>query len=149
MSLKVKIVDELKAAMLARDEFKTGILRMLKAEVMKEEVSGTQKHELTDAEIVKVVKKLINQRRDSAEQFTTGGRPELAAKELSEIVFLEAYLPAQLDEVALIKIIADKKAALGITDKAKMGQLIGAVIKEVGDSADGGIVKKLVEQSFA
>jgi uncharacterized protein YqeY len=147
--LKTKIVEDLKTAMLAKNELATGTLRMLKAEIMKEEVSGTAKHELTDAEVVKIVKKLINQRRDSAEQFTKGDRPELAAKELAEIKLIEAYLPAQLDEATLIKLIADKKATLGITDKSKLGQLIGAVIKEVGDSADGGTVKKLVEASFS
>ena len=104
---------------------------------------------MADGEIVKIVKKMIKQRRDSAEQFEKGGRAEQAAAELSEIGVLEGYLPEQMSAEQIAEIVAAKKAELGVDDKSKIGQLIGAVMKEVGDSADGGVVKAAVEQSFS
>ena len=149
MSLKNQIVIDLTSAMKAGAELERETLRMLKAEIMKEEVAGSTKRELDDSEIVKIVKKLIKQRKDSAEQFRSGDREEQAFKEESEIKFLEPYLPAQLSEEKLQEIINAKKAELGIEDKSKMGVLIGAVMKEAGDSADGGVVKSLVIESFS
>ncbi|MFH0776549.1 MAG: GatB/YqeY domain-containing protein [Patescibacteria group bacterium] len=148
MNLKNRIVAELTDAMKNSQELEKQTLRMLKAEIMKAEVAGASKVELTDAEILKIVKRLVKQRRDSIEQFEKGGRPELAAKEQAEIIILEKYLPAQMGEEEIAKIVAAKKAALGITDKSKMGMLIGAVMKTVGDQADGSIVKIVVEKSF-
>ena len=148
MSLKAQIVSDLTAAMKAGEELRKQTLRMIKAEIMKEEVAGSAKRELDDAEVVKLVKRLIKQRKDSAEAFTQGGRAESAEKELEEVKILEAYLPAQMSESDLAAIVAAKKAELNITDKAKMGMLMGAVMKQVGDSADGGMVKQLVEKSF-
>jgi uncharacterized protein len=148
MSLKTQIVEELTAAMKAGEELKKEVLRMLKAEVMKEEVSGSEKRELGDADIIKIVKRMVKQRKDSIEQFEKGGRTELAEKEKTEIPILEAYLPAQMSKEDIVAIVMKKKAELGVDDKSKMGMLIGAVMKEVGDSAEGNIVKGIVEQSF-
>ena len=118
---------------------------MLKAEVLKSEVAGAQKKELDDSEIIKIIKKMVKQRHDSIEQFEKGGRSELAA---SEIEILEKYLPPKLPPEKLAEIIAAKKSELGISDKSKMGILIGAVIREAGESADGTEVKIAVEKSF-
>jgi uncharacterized protein YqeY len=148
MSLKEQIVADLTAAMKAGEETRKQTLRMLKAEIMKEEVSGDKKHELTEVEILKAIKRLINQRKDAVEQYEKGGRQELADKEKAEIKILEVYLPAQMSSEKIAEIVAAKKAELGITDKAKMGMLIGVVMKEVGDQADGGTVKGIVEKSF-
>jgi len=149
MSLKDQIVSDLTAAMKEGEELKKEVLRMLKAEVMKEEVAGSEKKELDDAEIVKIVKRMVKQRKDSIEQFEKGGRGELAAKEKDEITILETYLPEQMSEEKIAEIVAAKKAELGIDDKSKMGMLIGAVMKEVGDAAEGNIVKGIVEKSFS
>jgi hypothetical protein len=148
MSLKDNITTDLTAAMKAGEEQKKQTLRMLKAEIMKEEVSGKTKRELTEVEIVKIVKKLIKQREDAAEQFAAAGRAEQATAEREELELLKVYLPVQLDDAALSAIIHAKKAELGLTDKSKLGQLIGAVMKEVGDSADGGRVKSAVEAAL-
>ncbi len=149
MMLKDQIVTDLTAAMKASEELKRDTLRMLKADIMKEEVAGKEKRELADSEVVKIVKKLIKQRHDSAEQFTKGGRAEQAAAELAEIKILEVYLPEQLSSEKIAEIVAAKKTELGIEDKAKMGQLMGAVMKEVGDTADGTDVKAEVEKAFS
>lgn len=148
MSLKSQIVDDMTAAMKAGKEMQKDVLRMLKAEIMKEEVSGSEKKELEDAEVMKIVKRMIKQRKDSIEQFEKGGRGELAEKEKAEIAILEAYLPAQMSEEEIAAVVAKKKEELGVDDKSKMGMLIGAVMKEVGDKAEGGIVKNIVEKSF-
>ncbi len=148
MNLKSQISEELTAAMKAKEELKKEVLRMLKAEVMKEEVAGNEKRELEDSEILKIVKRMVKQRKDSIEQFEKGGRTELAEKEKTEIPILEKYLPAQISEEKIVEIVAAKKAELQISDKSKMGMLIGAVMKEVGDSAEGNVVKGIVEQSF-
>ncbi len=148
MSLKIQIVEDLTSAMKNAEELKKEVLRMLKAEVMKEEVSGDSKRELEDSEIVKIVKRMVKQRKDSIQQFESGGRVELAAKEKEEIPILEKYLPAQLSEEKIVEIVARKKEELKIEDKSKMGLLIGMVMKEVGDSAEGGVVKGIVEESF-
>ncbi len=148
MNLKIQIVEDLTSAMKNSEELKKEVLRMLKAEVMKEEVSGDSKRELEDSEIVKIVKRMVKQRKDSIQQFESGGRSELAANEKEEIPILEKYLPAQLSEEEIAKIVAKKKEELKIEEKSKMGMLIGAVMKEVGDSADGAVVKTIVEKSF-
>lgn len=148
MNLKNRIVAELTDAMKNSREVEKQTLRMLKAEIMKAEVAGAQKVELADGEILKIIKRLVKQRRDSIEQFEQGNRPELAAIEKAEIEILEKYLPVQLSEEKIAEIVAAKKAELGITDKAKMGILVGAVMKVVGDSADGATVKIVVEKSF-
>jgi len=148
MNLKTQIVADLTSAMKNSEELKKEVLRMLKAEVMKEEVSGDSKRELEDSEIVKIVKRMVKQRKDSIQQFESGGRSELAAKEKEEVPILEKYLPTQLSEEKIAEIVAKKKEELKIEDKSKMGMLIGAVMKEVGDTAEGNTVKGIVEKSF-
>jgi uncharacterized protein YqeY len=148
MNLKNRIVEELTDAMKNSRELEKEVLRMLKAEIMKAEVAGSEKVELEDSAILKIIKRMVKQRRDSIEQFEKGGRAEMAANEKAEIEILEKYLPAQMGEDEIVKIVVAKKAELDISDKSKMGQLIGAVMKEVGDSADGSIVKIAVEKSF-
>jgi len=148
MKLKDQIVADLTTAMKNSAEVEKQTLRMLKAEIMKDEVSGKERRKLSDSEIVKIVKKLIKQRRDAAEQFNKGGRAKSATKEQEEIKILENYLPEQLSEEKIVEMIISKKAELNITDRLKMGVLIGAVMREIGDMVDGSMVKGLVEKSF-
>jgi len=148
MNLKNRIVAELTDAMKNSRELEKNVLRMLKAEIMRAEVAGSEKVEVPDAEILKIVKKMVKQRRDSIEQFEKGGRSELAENEKAEIPILEKYLPEQMSAEKIAEIVAAKKAELEISDKSKMGMLIGAVVREVGDTADGAAVKIAVEKSF-
>jgi uncharacterized protein YqeY len=101
---------------------------------------------LEDEGAIAVMKRLVKQRKDAADQFEKGGRPELAQKEKDELVILEAFLPAQMGREEIKKIAEAKKAELGITDKSKMGQFIGAVMKACGGNADGNDVKAVVEE---
>jgi len=101
---------------------------------------------LTEAEAGTVIKRLVKQRKDSIEQFEKGGRQDLADNERAELKVLEEFLPSQMSEEDVRKIVMRKKEEMGISDKSKMGQLIGAVVKETKGEADGALVKKIVEE---
>ena len=144
-TIDAKIVE----AMRAKDTERLSALRNLKAAFMTEAMTLKKADPLTDEEAFTVIKRLVKQRKDSADQFRKGGRAELAAAEEAESKILEAFLPAQMPEEEVRKIAEETKAKLGVTDKTKLGQLIGAVMKETKGRADGGVVKKVVESLFA
>ncbi len=136
--------------MLAKDQLALAVYRGILSSFTNELVSKgkTPQDTLADEECMTVIKRLAKQRKDSIEQFTTGGRPELAEAEKKELDLLETLLPATMS-IDDIKVIAEaKKQELKIVDKAKMGLLMGAVIKETKGTADGGDVKKVVESLF-
>ena len=139
--------DELKQAMLAKDELKTSVLRMLKAEVLKIQTDGSGT-EITEEVIQTLIGKMLKQRKDSFEQFTTGGRPELAEKEAKEITLLQGYLPEQMSEDAVRAEVRATKEALGITDKSGVGKLMGALMGKLKGKADGAMIKKIVEEEL-
>jgi uncharacterized protein YqeY len=101
-----------------------------------------------DAEGLTVIKRLAKQRKDSIEQYEAAGRTDLSEPEKEELVVLEAYLPQLMSQDEIRPIVEAKKAELGITDKAKMGMLVGAVMKELGGKADGSDVKAIAESLF-
>jgi len=148
MTLKDTIIIDLTTAMKERNEAGKRTLRMLKAEIMKEEVAGKAAIELTESDIAKIIKRLIKQRNDAIAGFEQGGNTAAANAEREEITVLEKYLPEQMSTERIVEIVATKKAELAITDQSKMGQLMGAVMKEVGDAADGTVVKEEVMKSF-
>ena len=150
MSIAQKIADGLKAAMLQKNAARTSTLRSIKAAFTNELIVKKRKSDetLTDEEAATVIRRLANQRKDSIEQFRKGGREELAKAEENELAVLKEFLPAELPEEAVRKIAERKKAELGITDKGKLGQLIGAVMKETKGQADGSLVKSVVEKLF-
>jgi len=144
------IKAEIKKAMLAREEIRLSVMRGLVAAFTNELVSLKRKPNeiLSDEESLNVIRKQVKQRKDSIEQFEKGNRQDLADSERAELVFLEVYLPQMMSEEEIKGIAEAKKAELGITDKAKLGMLVGAVMKELKGKADGGDVKKVVEQLF-
>jgi len=102
--------------------------------------------ELSEDELMTVISRGARQRKDSIEQFEKGGRPELAAQEKEELAVLEAFLPTQLSMGEVEKLAKEKAAALGITDKSKANQLMGALMKDLKGRADGNVVKAAVEK---
>lgn len=150
MSIAQKVADNLKASMLKKDVARTSALRGIKAAFVNELIAKkrSQTETLTDEEAVTVIRRLANQRKDSIEQFRKGGREELARAEEGELAVLKEFLPAELSEKGIRTIAARKKAELGVIDKSKIGQLIGAVMKEAKGQADGAVVKSVVEQLF-
>jgi len=147
MSLKQKINDDIKAAMLAKDTERRDTIRLLTAAIKQKEVD--ERIELDDAGVIAVIDKMVKQRKDSITAFEQGGRADLAAKEAAELVVLQAYLPARLsaDEVtAEVKAIV---AELGAKGPGDMGKVMGAVKAKLAGKADMGQVSAAVKTALA
>ena len=147
MTLKEQLAIDVKAAMIARDSLKTDVLKGVKTAILYAEVATNKREEgLSDEEVLKVLQKESKKRQESAELYTKGDRRELAEKELSEKQIIDAYLPKQLDETAVNKMIDDAAATLGISTPTKqdMGKLIGAVKAKAGAEVDGSMLARLV-----
>ena len=149
--LHQQIKESIKDAMRAKEALKLEVLRGIVTAFTNELVATrrTPQEFLTDDEALAVIKRLVKQRKDSAEQFDKGGRPELADKERAGLVILEAFLPQMMSRDAIRVIAEKKKSELGVTDKSGMGKFIGAVMKECGGAADGADVKAVVEELLA
>jgi len=149
--MQKQIREEIKQAMLAKDTIRLNTLRGLLSAFINELVAQKRlpTDELSDEDVVKVTKRAVKQRKDSIEQFTKGGRVDLVANEKSELKILETYLPQTMPIEEIKKIAKAKKDELGITDKSKMGMLMGSIMKELKDKADGGDVKEAVEGLFS
>jgi uncharacterized protein YqeY len=150
MSLQQKIKMEIKEAMKTKDAVRLAVVRGLTASFTNELIAKGRKPdgELTDEEVLAVIKRAVKQRKDSIEQFTKGGRKDLVENESAELRLLETYLPKMMSYEEIKKIAEAKKMELGISDKSKIGILIGAVMKESRGTADGTQVKKVVESLF-
>lgn len=147
--LKDQIKEDLKSAMKAGETEKRDVLRMLDSSIKNTEIEKGKKEEgLSDVEVVEVVGRLVKQRKDSVEQYRNGGREDLAEKEESEVEILSVYMPEQLGEEELKKIVEDVIAETGAQSKADMGRVMGAVMGKVKGQADGTLVKKIVEESL-
>ena len=149
-TMQEKIKAEIKPAMIAKDTVRLGTLRMIMAAFTNELV--TQGHPptdpLSDEDCMKVIKRLGKQRKDSIEQFVAGGRPELAEDEKAELAIIESFLPAQMSEVEIEEKVKAKLAESPF-DPTKKGQFIGMMMKELGDTADGSVVKGVIERLTA
>src|SRR3989344_1414889 len=145
--LTQKIKDDMKEAMKAKDDLRVQTLRGAMAAFINELVAKGKKptEELSDDEVLAILRRLAKQRKDSIEQFTKGNRPELAKKESSELTIIETYLPHMASEEEVEKVANEKIAEMG-ADKTKMGQVMGATMKALGGNADGAVVKKIVER---
>ena len=149
MALKQRVDDDLKAALLSGDRFAAQTLRGLKAAVLNEEVAlGRREDGLNDAEVEKIIAKEVKKRNESIALFEQNGRPELAEDEKKESDILSVYLPKQLGEDELKEVIATKVAELGVSGPQGMGQVIGAVKAQVGNTADGATVARLVKEAL-
>ncbi len=145
-----KIRAELIVAMKAKDAVRVSVLRGLIAAFINELVAKGKKPQdaITDEEVLAVIKRGVKQRKDSIDQFTKGGRADLADKEETELRILEAYLPAQLSREEIETKAKALKEKMGVTDKSKMGPFMGALMKELGGNADGAVVKDVVTSLF-
>jgi uncharacterized protein YqeY len=148
-SLKDTLKADLTTAMKARDEVRTRTLRMALAAVSTEEVSGKAAHELSDDEIVKVLTKEAKKRREASEAFAGAGRAEQAQAELDEQAVLEAYLPAQLSDEELDRLVAEAIAESGAQGPRAMGQVMKVLNPKVAGRAEGGRVAQAVRGRLA
>jgi uncharacterized protein YqeY len=135
-------------AMRKHDPTRLSALRMLKAALVNREVE--RGHALDEAESLQVVASLVKQRKDSIEQFTKGGRQDLADKEAAEIGILEVYLPPAADPAAIDRAVADAIAETGATSAKDMGRVMKAAMARLaGQSVDGKTVNERVRQMLA
>ncbi|HEX2857518.1 MAG TPA: GatB/YqeY domain-containing protein [Propionibacteriaceae bacterium] len=152
-ALKDQLRADLVTAMKAKDEAARSNVRMALAAIQNEEVAGKEARELTDDEEIRVVTREVNKRKDSAQAYADGGRPELAAKEAAEAEFLSRYLPAQMGDHeirAIVDTIITRQSAGGDRPTMKqMGQVMKAVTAEVAGRADGRRVSQLVREALA
>lgn len=145
MTIEEKIDNEYKTSLKAKDAIKVSTLRMLKAEINNVKLNQS-KPELKEADVIKIVHRQIKQHKDSIEQFEKGNRTDLAEKEKKELAILSDYMPEQLSEDELKKIITETIKELEATTKKDMGKVIKAVMGKAKGKADGKAVSQIVSQ---
>jgi uncharacterized protein YqeY len=146
-ALKDRINDEVKAAMRAQDKRRLGTLRLITAALKQREVD--ERITLDDAQVMAVLEKMIKQRRDSITQFQAGNRPDLAEQESYEVDIIQSYLPAQLSEAEIEKIVGDVVAETGATSLKDMGKVMGPLKQRLAGQADMAVVNAKVKQRLS
>lgn len=149
MAILNDINSDLKEAMRAREEFRLSTLRMLSAALKNKKIELGNKNELTDDEIIGVLKTEAKKRRDSAAIYEEGGRPELAEKEKAEIEIINKYLPEMMSEADLEKIARDLVASMGEVGPGDFGRVMGALMARVKGKADGALVNQVLKKVLA
>lgn len=148
--LKHKLQEELKQAMLARNELKTSVLRLLLSAINYHEIQkGGAGYQATDEDIFSVIQKQIKSRKESIEQFQKGKRQDLADKETKELEILNSYLPKQIPEEELKLIIEETLKATGAKTIFDMGKVMGALLPKLKGRADLGLVSKIVKEKLS
>ena len=148
MALEQQIQKDIMEAMKAHNESRLNATRGIKSEILLAKTSGGD-HELTDGDILKIIQKLVKQRKESAELYTQGGRPELAEKEIAEMKVMEAYLPKALSEDEVRNILKEVVAEVGATGPKDMGKVMGAATKKLAGQADGRMISTIVKELLA
>jgi uncharacterized protein YqeY len=151
-TLKSKLQDDLNSAIKERDELRSSTLRLTLAAITKEEVAGKQKRELSDDEVLKVITKEAKKRREAADAFAQGGRAESAEREKAEGEVLAAYLPQQLSDEELERIVTEavgEARAAGAEGPRAMGAVMKIVNPKVAGQAEGGRVAAAVKKLLA
>ncbi|MDD2292713.1 MAG: GatB/YqeY domain-containing protein [Bacteroidales bacterium] len=149
MSLESQIQQDLKDAMIAKDKVALASVRGIKAAILLAKTSEGATGEITDADIVKLIQKLVKQRKESAEIYSQQNRQELADNELAEIKVLEKYLPKQMSESEVEAALKQIIAQVGATSAADMGKVMGTATKALAGRADGKIISAIVKRLLA
>jgi uncharacterized protein len=149
MSLEQKIMAELKTAMLAKDEASLRSLRAIKAAILLAKTSEGATGELKEEDEIKILQKLLKQRKDSLEIFNQQNRPDLAKKEEEEITVIGKFLPQQLSDDEIRQELKNIIAATGASSPAEMGKVMGVATKQFAGKADGKRVAALVKEMLS
>jgi len=147
MPLKSKVVEDMKTAMRAKDAARLSTIRLLQAAIKQREVD--ERIELTDADVLSIIDKMIKQRRDSITQFEAGKREDLAAIERAEVDLLTAYMPARLADAEIDALIADAIASSGASGIAGMGKVMALLKPKLAGRADMGAVSARIKAKLA
>lgn len=149
MSLEQQIMTDLKAAMLAKDEAALRSLRAIKAAILLAKTAEGGNGEVSAEDEIKLLQKMVKQRKDSLEIFQQQNRPELAKKEEEEIAVIEKFLPKQMSTEEVKAALTDIIAAVGASSPADMGKVMGAATKQLAGKADGKTISALVKELLA
>lgn len=145
MSLSIRIMDEIKNAMRAKDTIALEALRAIKSEILLAQTSAGAT-EITEADEIKILQKLVKMRKDSASIFTTQNRLDLAEPELAQIAVIEKFLPAQLSDSEVEAIVSKIIAETGASGIASMGKVMGLASSEIGGAAEGKTISMIVKK---
>lgn len=147
---KEELKEAMRAAMKNKEPIKLNVIRGILTALTNESIAKGRGGDgaLNEEEIMSVLARAARQRKDAIEQYEKGGRPELAASEKEELSIIEAMLPAQMPREEVEAAVKAKAAELGITDKSKANQLMGALMKDLKGRADGMVVKQVVDSLF-
>ena len=148
MGLKEILQSDLTEAIRSRDELKSGTIRMVLTAITTEEVSGKTARILSEPEIITVLSREAKKRREAAEAFADGGRPDRAEREKLEGEFITTYLPAQLSSDEISALIQEAISESGASGPAGMGQVMKIISPKIAGKADGGLVSALVKESL-
>jgi len=146
MALEQQIMTELKAAMLAKDEAALRSLRAIKAAILLAKTSEGAAGELSADGEIKLLQKMVKQRKDSLEIFTQQGREDLAQKEREEIAVIEKFLPQQMDPAEVRAVLVQLVAKTGASTPADMGKVMGLANKELAGKAEGKLISTIVRE---
>lgn len=147
MSLQQKVMEQMKAAMKAKDTVALESLRAIKSALLLASTSGSAA-EITEEEEVKLIQKLVKQRKDSAAIFMDQGRQDLADPELAQVAVIEQFLPEQLTEEEVEKVVVQTIEVTGASGMKDMGKVMGMVSKELAGQADGKMISTIVKQKL-
>lgn len=146
MTLREKLLDDLKEAMKNKDKETLNVIRMVKGAIQLEEIN--KKRELNDDEVVAIISKQIKQRKDANVEFEKGNRQDLIDKNNNEISILNRYMPEQLDSSEVEKIIDEKIQELGISSPKEMGKLMGALMPILKGKTDMSMVNSIIKEKL-
>ena len=147
--LKDKLQEDMKAAMIAKDEARLSTLRMLKSALQYAEIAKGPNYEAKDEDVIDVIGKEVKKRREAIELYEKGGRPELAAKEKAELTILQSYLPEQMSEEEIKIFVEEAIEQTGATTMQDMGKVMSALMPKVKGKADAGMVSDLVKEKLS
>lgn len=145
MALFEQISEDIKKAMLAKDKVSLEALRGIKKEMLEAKTAKGASGDLTDEAAVKILQKMVKQRRDSAEIYKQQNRPELAENELAEMAVIERYLPKQMTDEELTAALKEIIAEVGATSAKEMGKVMGVASKKLAGKADGRLISEKVK----
>ena len=146
MSLSTQIMDSMKEAMKAKDSVALEALRAIKSEILLAQTASGSKEEISEADEIKILQKLVKMRKDSAAIFTEQNRADLAEPELAQIAVIEKFLPAQLSEEEVETIVAKIIAETGASGIAAMGKVMGLAAAQIGGQAEGKTISTIVKK---
>lgn len=149
MALEQKIQQDIMAAMKAHDNVRTNAVRAIKSAILLAKTAEGGKKELEDADIIKLIQKLLKQRKEAAEQYVAAGRQELADNELAEAKVLEEYVPKQLTPEEIEARVREIIAQTGAASPADMGKVMGVASRQLAGLADGRTLSSIVRQLLA